>query len=184
MNRETNTILSKTGGLGDLGLTITDLALAAKAEIEKIREQSLNLNDAPFSSSPRLGSGKSTLVRRLLQQDSKPHVLRFVYDAAAARAGKDGQDYHYVAARNSKRRMARERVSGIRRSVRQLLRDPPRDSGPGAEAGQGPGTRHRRARCETIEGRRFRKPLPIFILAPSRRSWSSGCARAAKIGKK
>ena len=43
MNREANTILSKTGGLGDLGLTITDLALAAKAEIDKLREQSLNL---------------------------------------------------------------------------------------------------------------------------------------------
>jgi uncharacterized protein (TIGR00255 family) len=43
MNREANTILSKTGGLGELGLKITDLALAAKAEIEKIREQSLNL---------------------------------------------------------------------------------------------------------------------------------------------
>jgi len=43
MNRESNTILSKTGGLGDLGLTITDLALAAKAEIDKLREQSLNL---------------------------------------------------------------------------------------------------------------------------------------------
>ena len=43
MNREANTILSKTGGLGDLGLTMTDLALAAKAEIDKIREQSLNL---------------------------------------------------------------------------------------------------------------------------------------------
>jgi uncharacterized protein (TIGR00255 family) len=43
MNRESNTILSKTGGLGDLGLTITDLALAAKADIDKMREQSLNL---------------------------------------------------------------------------------------------------------------------------------------------
>ena len=43
MNREANTILSKTGGLGDLGLTITDLALGAKSEIDKIREQSLNL---------------------------------------------------------------------------------------------------------------------------------------------
>jgi uncharacterized protein (TIGR00255 family) len=43
MNRETNTVLSKTGGLGELGLTITDLALAAKSEIDKIREQSLNL---------------------------------------------------------------------------------------------------------------------------------------------
>ncbi len=43
MNRESNTVLSKTGGLGDLGLTITELALAAKAEIDKIREQSLNV---------------------------------------------------------------------------------------------------------------------------------------------
>ena len=40
MNRESNTVLSKTGGLGDLGLTITDLALSAKSEIDKIREQS------------------------------------------------------------------------------------------------------------------------------------------------
>ncbi|HSW50535.1 MAG TPA: YicC/YloC family endoribonuclease [Bryobacteraceae bacterium] len=43
MGRETNTILSKTAGVGELGLGITDLALAAKAAIEKIREQSLNL---------------------------------------------------------------------------------------------------------------------------------------------
>jgi len=43
MNRESNTILSKTGGLGDLGLTITELALAAKSDIDKIREQALNL---------------------------------------------------------------------------------------------------------------------------------------------
>jgi len=43
MNRESNTILSKTGGPGDLGLTITELALAAKSEIDKIREQALNL---------------------------------------------------------------------------------------------------------------------------------------------
>ena len=43
MNRESNTILSKTGGLGELGLTITELALASKSEVDKIREQSLNL---------------------------------------------------------------------------------------------------------------------------------------------
>jgi len=43
MNREANTVLSKTGGLGELGLTMTELALNAKSEIEKIREQSLNL---------------------------------------------------------------------------------------------------------------------------------------------
>jgi uncharacterized protein (TIGR00255 family) len=43
MNRETNTILSKTSGIGELGLRVTELALATKADIEKIREQALNL---------------------------------------------------------------------------------------------------------------------------------------------
>jgi uncharacterized protein (TIGR00255 family) len=43
MNREANTMLSKTSGIGEVGLGITNLALAAKADIEKIREQSLNL---------------------------------------------------------------------------------------------------------------------------------------------
>ena len=43
MNRETNTVLSKTNGAAEAGLKITELALEAKAAIEKIREQSLNL---------------------------------------------------------------------------------------------------------------------------------------------
>jgi uncharacterized protein (TIGR00255 family) len=43
MNRETNTILSKSNGAAGPGLRITELALQAKAAIEKIREQSLNL---------------------------------------------------------------------------------------------------------------------------------------------
>ncbi len=43
MNRETNTTLSKTSGIGEAGLTITNLALAIKANIERMREQALNL---------------------------------------------------------------------------------------------------------------------------------------------
>jgi uncharacterized protein (TIGR00255 family) len=43
MQRETNTILSKTSGIGEAGLTITNRALGIKANIEKIREQVLNL---------------------------------------------------------------------------------------------------------------------------------------------
>jgi uncharacterized protein (TIGR00255 family) len=43
MNREANTIVSKTSGIGGAGLKITDLGLALKAEIEKIREQGMNL---------------------------------------------------------------------------------------------------------------------------------------------
>ena len=43
MNREANTTVSKTSGIGESGLTITDLGLSLKAEIEKIREQGMNL---------------------------------------------------------------------------------------------------------------------------------------------
>jgi uncharacterized protein (TIGR00255 family) len=42
-NRETNTILSKSANAGEAGLAIGDIAIEIKAEIEKIREQSLNV---------------------------------------------------------------------------------------------------------------------------------------------
>jgi uncharacterized protein (TIGR00255 family) len=43
MNREANTLLSKTGGVSGKGTRITELGLAMKAEIEKAREQIQNL---------------------------------------------------------------------------------------------------------------------------------------------
>lgn len=43
MNREANTILSKTSGIAGGGLEITELALAVKSDVEKLREQVLNL---------------------------------------------------------------------------------------------------------------------------------------------
>jgi uncharacterized protein (TIGR00255 family) len=43
MNREANTLLSKTGGVGGKGTKITELGLAMKAEIEKTREQIQNV---------------------------------------------------------------------------------------------------------------------------------------------
>ena len=43
MNREANTMLSKTGGVGGKGTRMTELGLAMKAEIEKSREQIQNL---------------------------------------------------------------------------------------------------------------------------------------------
>ncbi|HUB28193.1 MAG TPA: YicC/YloC family endoribonuclease [Terracidiphilus sp.] len=43
MNREANTLLSKTGGVGGKGTRITELGLAMKAEIEKSREQIQNV---------------------------------------------------------------------------------------------------------------------------------------------
>jgi uncharacterized protein (TIGR00255 family) len=42
MNREANTLLSKTGGVGGKGTRITELGLAMKSEIEKAREQIQN----------------------------------------------------------------------------------------------------------------------------------------------
>lgn len=43
MNREANTLLSKTGGVGGKGTRITELGLAMKAEVEKAREQIQNV---------------------------------------------------------------------------------------------------------------------------------------------
>ncbi|MGB0064707.1 MAG: YicC/YloC family endoribonuclease [Terracidiphilus sp.] len=43
MNREANTLLSKTGGVSGKGMRITELGLAMKAEIEKTREQVQNV---------------------------------------------------------------------------------------------------------------------------------------------
>ena len=43
MNRETNTTLSKSSGAGEPALKVTNLGLGIKANIERIREQALNL---------------------------------------------------------------------------------------------------------------------------------------------
>lgn len=43
LNRETNTILSKSATIADSGLTITTIGIAIKANIERMREQALNL---------------------------------------------------------------------------------------------------------------------------------------------
>jgi uncharacterized protein (TIGR00255 family) len=43
MHREANTVLSKSSPAGEPGRRLSDLALAVKSEVEKIREQSLNI---------------------------------------------------------------------------------------------------------------------------------------------
>jgi uncharacterized protein (TIGR00255 family) len=43
MNREANTILSKTTGLTGNGLEIANAAIVIKTEVEKIREQAQNI---------------------------------------------------------------------------------------------------------------------------------------------
>jgi uncharacterized protein (TIGR00255 family) len=43
MNREANTLLSKTGGVSGKGMRMTELGLSMKAEIEKAREQVQNV---------------------------------------------------------------------------------------------------------------------------------------------
>jgi uncharacterized protein (TIGR00255 family) len=43
LNREANTLLSKTSGLAGEAVRITEAGLAMKAEIEKAREQAQNI---------------------------------------------------------------------------------------------------------------------------------------------
>src|SRR5262249_31684906 len=52
MNREANTLLSKTGGIGGKGTRITELGLAMKAEIEQAREQIQNVESTRLSIHP------------------------------------------------------------------------------------------------------------------------------------
>lgn len=43
LNRETNTILSKSAPLGQAAMAVSEIGIRLKAEIEKIREQAQNL---------------------------------------------------------------------------------------------------------------------------------------------
>jgi len=43
MNREANTLLSKTTDLPEVGLEVAHLAIEMKSEIEKLREQAQNI---------------------------------------------------------------------------------------------------------------------------------------------
>ena len=68
MNREANTLMSKTTGVAGEALRITALGLAMKSEIEKAREQVQNLDRMSgivFIISAPSGSGKSTLTNEL-----------------------------------------------------------------------------------------------------------------------
>ena len=144
MNRESNTVLSKTGGLGDLGLTITDLALAAKSEIDKIREQSLEsgIMTTVFIISAPSGSGKSTLVSRLLV--SVPELMFSIsYTTRKPRGTEvDGQNYRFVSREEFEAMIAAERVSGVGGGVRKLLRHAQGNPGGSPSLRERPGTRH------------------------------------------
>ena len=43
IQRELNTLLAKTAGLGESGLPMTQLALEIRGEVEKLREQAQNV---------------------------------------------------------------------------------------------------------------------------------------------
>ena len=64
----------------------------------------------------------------------------------------NGEDYHFISREEFEARLDARRIPGICRGFRQLLRHPPRALRTRRPRGQGPGTRHRRARCATIEG--------------------------------
>ena len=137
MNRETNTILSKTNGVGETGLRITELALAAKADIEKIREQSLKSGmTTVFIISAPSGSGKSTLVHELMR---RVPGLRFSvsYTTRPPRGQeRNGKDYFFISREEFEARVARGRVSGMGGGIRQLLRDPSSRAGAGRGGGR------------------------------------------------
>ena len=181
MNRETNTILSKTGGLGDLGLTITDLALAAKSEIDKIREQSLEsgIMTTVFIISAPSGSGKSTLVSRLLA--SVPGLMFSIsYTTRTPRGPEvDGQNYHFISREEFEAMIARDEFLewaevfgnyyGTHRGILEEARASGKDLVLDIDV-QG---------ARQLKGK-IPEAVTIFILAPSRADSGTAAARAQR----
>ncbi len=97
------------------------------------------------------GSGKSTLTRELLERVPK---LRFSvsYTTRAPRGQereRPGVLFHLPRGVRGTGRQGR--IPGTRRGLRQLLRHPCQRTGPRGQRGRGPGARHRRPGCATIE---------------------------------
>ena len=108
MNRETNTILSKTSGIGDLGLRITELALAAKVRHRKDpRAGSESRMTTVFIISAPSGSGKSTLVHRLLATVPSCSSPSPIPPARPAATETDGVDYNFISRKDFEARLAR-----------------------------------------------------------------------------
>ncbi len=93
MQREANTLLSKTPGLGEDGLAITDLGLQIKAEIEKLQrtgaERRMTAPDPSAKNHHRL----RTIGLRKIHSGREAaaaaghDVCGFFHDASAARDG-------------------------------------------------------------------------------------------------
>ena len=98
MNRETNTILSKTSGAGEAGLKITELALECEGgdredpgAVPESRMTTVFIISAPS------GSGKSTLTRQLIE---RVPALRFSisYTTRTPRGQeRDGHEYFFIS---------------------------------------------------------------------------------------
>jgi DNA-directed RNA polymerase omega subunit len=180
MNRETNTILSKTSGLGDLGLRITELALAIQGLHRKDPRAGAEsgMMTTVFIISAPSGSGKSTLVHRLLASP-EPGLFHLLHHAPAAGAETDGVDYIFISRKDFEERVWRAASSWNMPRFSAIITAPTGSVGVGQEQGKDlvldidvQGARQLKVR--------FRKRSDFCAGRRPARSWSSGCARAAK----
>ena len=91
MNREANTMLSKTSGLAGEALKVTEMGLLMKSEIEKSRERFRISNEHRLHCFSTLGFWKIHVSGEINQDGSKPGFLDFVHNPPAARAGTEPQ---------------------------------------------------------------------------------------------
>ena len=109
MNRETNTILSKTSGAGEAGLKITELALAAKAAIEKdpraVPEPGMT---TVFIISAPVRLGKIDADARAAEATSRICAFRFPTPPEPPRGQEqDGKDYFFISREEFEERLAK-----------------------------------------------------------------------------
>ncbi len=98
------------------------------------------------------GSGKSTLVKRLLTNE--PELMFSVsYTTRPPRGHEvEGENYHFISRDEFEKRVALGEFLEHAEVFGNYYGTHRGSARPGGGGGRGPGTRHRRARCATIEG--------------------------------
>ena len=145
MNREVNTAGSKAEGPA-----VSELIVSFKASSRRCGSRFRMSSDAPlrrgllFVVSAPSGTGKTTVVERLVQVTPDLALSRS-YTSRGIRAGEhDGIDYNFISRAGFEAMIARGRVPRMGRRLRQPLRDQRRRRGARAGGGPRPGARHRR----------------------------------------
>ena len=179
MNREVNTIGSKADGLRVSEL-IDQGQGRARTDAGAGPECRVSARGLLFIVSAPSGTGKTTLVERLVQVLPNLRMSRS-YTSRQARAGeRDGVDYNFVSREQFEAMIEDDAFLEWADVFGNLLWHGARRRRGAARSGAGRRARHRRARRPAGQAARRRSHRDLRAAAVVSRRWSSGCADGAR----